>query len=123
MQVWMHQFLHLLAGGAHTAAVGLGTVWAEDILRVCQGQRQLAASGRTQKELGMRDMIVFHALDKPLFDGGLADDVFELHQYIITGQKYKIIAKDALIPFVFALKSAYSSKWRNTMKWLAAEYA
>ena len=79
----MHQLLHLLAGGAHAAAVGLGAVGAEDILGVGQGQGQLAASGRTQKELCVRDMVVAHACDEPLFDGGLADDVFELHNSII----------------------------------------
>ena len=79
MQVGMDQFLHLLACGAHATAIGLGTVWAEDILRVGQGQRQLAASGRTQKELGMRDMVFPHTLDKPLFDGGLAYDIAEPH--------------------------------------------
>ena len=83
----MYQFLHFLACRAHTAAIGLGTVWAEDILRVGQGQRQLAASSRTQKELGMRDMVFPHTLDKPLFDGGLAYDVFELHSDSISGSK------------------------------------
>ena len=75
----MDQFLHLLAGGANTAAVGLGTVRTKDILGVSQGQRQLAASGRSQKELCVRDVVFPHAVDQPLLDGGLAYDVFELH--------------------------------------------
>ena len=83
----MHQFLHLLTGGAYAAAVGLGAIRAEDILGVSQGQRQLAASGRAQKELRMRDMVFLHALDKPLFDGGLAYDVFELHDILFRRAK------------------------------------
>ena len=68
-------------------------------------------------------MVFPHTLDKPLFNGALAYDVFELHQFVITGQKYKIITKDVPIPFVFALRSVYSSKWCNTMKWLTGVYA
>ena len=83
----MSQFLHLLAGGAHAAAVGLGAVRAEDLLRVGQGQRQFAASCGTQKELCVRDMIFPHALDKPLFNGALAYDVFELHDILFLRAK------------------------------------
>jgi hypothetical protein len=87
MQVGMHQFLHFLAGGAHATAVGLGAVRTEDILGVGQGQRQFPASGRTQKELCVRDMVFPHTLDKPLFDGALAYDVFELHDILFLRAK------------------------------------
>jgi len=83
MQVGMHQFLHLLAGGAHAATVCLGAVRAKDILRIGQGQGQLAASGRPQKQLCMRYMVFPHAGDEPLLYGGLADDVFKLHSWAI----------------------------------------
>ena len=39
----------------------------------------------------MRDMVVPHALDKPLFDGRLAYDVFELHDIYFGEQKYSFL--------------------------------
>ena len=67
MQVRMYQFLHLLASWAHAATVGFSAIWAKDMLGVGQGQRQFPASGRTQKELGVRNVIVPHTGDEALF--------------------------------------------------------
>ena len=87
MQVRMHQFLHLLAGGTYATTVGFRPIWAEDILRVSQSQRQLSAPRWPQKELGVRDMIVPHTCDEPLLDGLLSYDVFELHSLSKFGVK------------------------------------
>ena len=79
MQVGMDEFLHLLASGTNAATIGFRTVGTQNVLRVGQGQRQLATARWTQKELGVRHMVVLHALDKALLEVGLSDDVFELH--------------------------------------------
>jgi YHS domain-containing protein len=111
----VYQFLHLLAGGAHAATVGLSAVRAEDILCVSQGQRQFATSGRAQKQLSVRDMVFSHTLDEPLLDGRLSYDVFELHGLVFRRAKIQFSSiyfdKKAIFQIISHISEIFGKKY------------
>jgi hypothetical protein len=107
----MHQLPHLLAGWAHATAVSFRPIRTKYILRVGQSQRQFPASRRPQKELGVRDMIFFHALDEPLLNGGLSYDIFELHGRFVSE------SKNTVFKHLFRLKRRFFKKFRLYAKY------
>jgi hypothetical protein len=76
----MHQLAELDTGGTDSTGIIRLRIRTTDVLRIGNGKGQFPCSGRTEKQLGMTDPLIFHRPDQFFLHLLLSKYLFELHK-------------------------------------------